>query len=387
MEQIKEGFKNATIGGATARYKHKFSMNVAYLLSEAELEPSLTTSVYCSMMIVAQEIKPMFTVGCMDDGSTWDDLCAEQFSGDALDASMGGDYQELIEFIDTNHTNAKGWLLELTACWQTSPLKARNIESYFSQFDGMRINGGRIMPLVAHFSVNVPSVMNDEELRGLMSDTKFMQYHTQLSSTPTLMLKAFAVLGKFAGHVFPQGIIEIANVAAAAPWDAELLHQIPEKWIMVTHACLKANNLLPTEWYQGIRAVESCSAAEYTTYLNLFVHAARTSSDTAGLADATSVETVFARAAASLEGEHAGDVSESKADADEKLVSTVKDAVRRANKIHDTIAEIISDQVKREKKVAESEHEGGYAELLTAALGGTQEGADLVERLLAAKDG
>lgn len=104
----------------------------------------------------------------------------------------------------------------------------------------------------------------------LIESAPFLKYHTAASSTPSLVMKAFEDLGQLGQSVFTTDGIAAARDAQAHLHDLALSNLIPLRDITMAHAYLSAVEVLPNNWYQGKKAVDSQPPSMYRAWKVFF---------------------------------------------------------------------------------------------------------------------
>lgn len=163
-----------------------------------------------------------------------------------------------------------GIMKDLVACWQIKPLSSESLLSYFKMN-----NSDSIKPVVLTKILNASAHKISKIVGNIdanLSDNPFIGYHTSVSSTPSLCIKAFNDLGPLRDTLFTVEEITAVREAYKAQYDYSLSIKISPRTISVVHAYLKATDNVPDNWYQGDKAVSNTVKAAYTSYVNFFKH-------------------------------------------------------------------------------------------------------------------
>lgn len=163
---------------------------------------------------------------------------------------------------------ARGWMLDLVACHQVSALNADNIGNYFLSLQDTRVRGAPILRVINVAKNAFPKIVEIDELRAILTNVAFIQYHCTYSSSPGLVQR---FLEDTAGFVIISDATRDAVAAAMANyWDRDASDAIPNKTKAMARAYLEVVDALPSNWYQGTKARATVAPFLYAKWINAF---------------------------------------------------------------------------------------------------------------------
>lgn len=181
------------------------------------------------------------------------------------------------------HDNILSMFTELLMCHQVSRLNTENIDNYFQSKENPTIKSRTVLKMLDSSYRLFPQMTADSQSKQLIGTAPFLKYHTSASSTPLLILKAHSDLGDIGDTVFSQAGLDAARAARDDLHDLSLSNQIPSRDIAVAHAYLAANEILPSNWYQGKRAVDASAPSAYNSWKIFFKRHSDLTGNTDGL--------------------------------------------------------------------------------------------------------
>lgn len=142
---------------------------------------------------------------------------------------------------------------------------SENVEGLFASAGARPYNTRHFLALVELLIVTIAGI-TPAQWNTL---PKWVQYRITVSSSAGLCNRALAAVnGNLQGLFGPLSRTAIGN-AAAAPWDSALDARIPETAKATAYVVLKANGILPSSWYQGIKAVAASPVLALRSIENL----------------------------------------------------------------------------------------------------------------------
>jgi len=189
---------------------------------------------------------------------------APNLAENALGAAAASDEKTFLTLCIGCRAKGLTWLLDLVIAEQHKKLKPENVASYFMMQTRKRVNGASILKLIEPAATIIANIRTTQA--GAIPNNLWMRYRTSNTSTPGLILRALEIWGATVPGLLAGPTQGNLNAAAAAPWDVTLTHGLPDRLIVLTHATLKAYNMLPEDWYYGETVVARCSATVYNGY-------------------------------------------------------------------------------------------------------------------------
>jgi len=190
---------------------------------------------------------------------------------------------------------AAQWMYDLVACQQVKSLSLESIKSYFQSINLTSVKAKDIQKIITPISFILPKATADAALIARITANDFTKYHTTATSTPGLAQLMIDGSGVIGGAMISDPERNAVAVALATPHDKALADQISTKVVVLTHAYLKANKMLPDGWYQGDKAVSRFPPSTYSAAYKLFGRARDITAGATAIADAeTEAELVAA---------------------------------------------------------------------------------------------
>jgi len=193
------------------------------------------------------------------------------------------------------------WLLNLTACHQVKPMRAQNIANWFRMTSRVTISGRTVLRVLDFGAVTLPNIMTNDQLRGLLSTNKFMEYHTAFSSTAQLAQEMLEVCPQVTNHIFSEASRAAVRLSFADKTNAVLNTNISQQVVLATYAYLSVFNKLPDGWFQGEKALASLPANRYQLYVAIFKRVKTLTVASEELTEAETIEGLVAALGAGLQ--------------------------------------------------------------------------------------
>lgn len=194
------------------------------------------------------------------------------------------------------------WLLDLAACVQVKPLQARNMANYFQMNSRAMISGRLVVRIINFAAIAIERISENNDLKALLTNGKFMEYHTAFSSSANLAAEMLEVCPPVTNHIFSAGSrAAVANSKADAT-SSTLNALISQQILLATHAYLTVFQKLPEAWYQGEKAVASLPANRYAMYKAVFKSIKRITVDSEAIDSAASIDALIEALGANLQG-------------------------------------------------------------------------------------
>lgn len=159
-----------------------------------------------------------------------------------------------LDAITKSTTHCMTWFIDLIAAFQISTIDQANVKSYFAQYEGMTCNNIEILLIIRWASTMMPQVMDDPNLRVLVSNTDWILYHTSYSSTASLLERYLSALPPQMDFMYNNATRASIASALAEPWSKVTNSAIPKKIIGHANLYYKFNNIDVGTWYQGAKA-------------------------------------------------------------------------------------------------------------------------------------
>nr|UNI74174.1 MAG: hypothetical protein [brine shrimp yue-like virus 5]UNI74176.1 MAG: hypothetical protein [brine shrimp yue-like virus 5]UNI74178.1 MAG: hypothetical protein [brine shrimp yue-like virus 5] len=165
---------------------------------------------------------------------------------------------------------ARGWIIDLCACYQIKALSSSNIQNYFSSLYNTPCNSGAVLGIIRSAAPLMLPIMETPSLRDLVENSLFVQYHTTAASSAKL-IKQFLDENESLEHLFTKpGEREIVERAIENRWSMEYQIAVPVELIAVAKAYYDAINVSIPNWYQGKKAESSVPATRYRQWVRFF---------------------------------------------------------------------------------------------------------------------
>lgn len=186
--------------------------------------------------------------------------------------------------------SAAAWVRDLTACHQVSALNAGNVENYFQALNGTRVRAQAVIRVLNATKNIFPKLVDIHAVRNAFTNIEFIRYHIAYSSTPGLVQR-------FIDDTVGFTVISAATQATVANainnyWDRTASDAIPRRIVAMARAYLESINMLPANWYQGIKAKQGVSPILYTRWVQAFVNFSRIQNADAGMTAAADLATL-----------------------------------------------------------------------------------------------
>lgn len=182
----------------------------------------------------------------------------------ALAAAAPSDEKTFLTLCASCRTKGLTWLLDLVIAEQHKRMKPDNVVSYYMMQTNKRVNGAKILKLIEPAASAIGNIRNTNA--AAIPNTVWMRYRTSATSTPGLILRALEIWGDVVPNLMTVETRDRLTAAAAEPWNVALTHAIPDRLVVLTHATLKAFNMLPNGWYYGETVYSRCSGPMYSGY-------------------------------------------------------------------------------------------------------------------------
>jgi hypothetical protein len=182
------------------------------------------------------------------------------------------------------------WVRDLTACHQVSALNAGNVENYFQAMNGTRVRAQAIIRVLNATKNIFPKLVDIPNIRAAFTNIEFIRYHIAYSSTPGLVQRfiddtiGFTVIGAATQNAVTNAITNY--------WDRAASDAIPRRVVAMARAYLESINMLPPNWYQGVKAKQGVSPILYARWIQAFAHFSRIQNADAGMAAAPDLATL-----------------------------------------------------------------------------------------------
>jgi len=157
------------------------------------------------------------------------------------------------------------WLLDLVIAEQHKKMKPENVASYYMMQTHKRVNGATILKLIEPAASLIANIRATNA--AVIPDSIWMRYRTSATSTPNLIKRVIDIWGNSVPGLIGAGTMAAVDNAALAPWNVNLVHNLPDRIILLTHATLVAFRMLPDDWYYGATVLQRSNASVYNGYL------------------------------------------------------------------------------------------------------------------------
>jgi len=228
------------------------------------------------------------------------DAAAPNLAENALGAAAASDHKTFLTLCVGCRAKGLTWLLDLVIAEQHKKLKPENVASYYMMQTRKRVNGASILRLIEPAATIIANIRANHA--GAIPNTLWMRYRTSNTSTPGLILRALEIWGATVPGLLAGGTQGNLNAAAAAPWDVTLTHGLPDRLVVLTHATLKAFNMLPEDWYYGETVLARCSGTIYSGYYEAARKIKEVGGNVGAIRAATDVATLAAAIPPTLTG-------------------------------------------------------------------------------------
>jgi len=270
-------FTGSTATGVGSLLNHPVGNDITALIRDAGKTYDLTGAIYASMCLTLKTV-PGNQLQGQSNALTTPTVSVTIRNADGTTSTRSydaGDYETMPEgelkafttMFFTALTSARQWLLDLTACYQVRALTATNIQGYFASMNGTAVRGADIIPLLEVSKNQMAKITASDDLRNLLTQNKFMRYHTSASSTAGLVKRAVADCREII--TIETKTADLVDEAERYYWDLDKTDQIPTALVAFTHAYLSATGALPGNWYQGERAASSVGLVVYRRWINV----------------------------------------------------------------------------------------------------------------------
>jgi hypothetical protein len=185
-----------------------------------------------------------------------------------------------------NINSSKMRFIELIMCYQVKPLTVENIESYY-QSCGTQMACAQIHKFLDSIAGLIPKLVADPDLIERIKDSKYLQYHTSLFSSPGLVERAIDSVPAIAVEAMLGGVMDEkkldtpkltdlrTRVAAskAEPYNPVHLSIFSVRELAVTYVILDSFGMLPRNWWQGKKAygtVDPSSISQWSMFCSAY---------------------------------------------------------------------------------------------------------------------
>jgi hypothetical protein len=176
----------------------------------------------------------------------------------------------VLRTIAGGYNDFKGHFINLAASYQVKALKSSQISSYFASVEIHNISGTIFEQKFGELVKGIPKVVDDDNLRGLLKDDKWMDYRLTFASSGGLLKKFIDECPDKFLTVFSENTITAINEYSEKPWDHRLYRAIPEKALAVLYSWQKATNNIPDNFFGPTKAYNDLSTAERISLDNWF---------------------------------------------------------------------------------------------------------------------
>lgn len=288
---ILERFCNAKASGVGAGFPYPVGRDLSAMVRQFRLDYDVSGAVVCAMMLACRQLDPERVRGQMPEPNELtvetvgdDGVATPQTNPDAIRELARADF---LRNVKGSEGPAMAWLRDLVMCHQVSPLNEGNARNYFLALNGTEVNGRDVIMVLEVAKNLVERLVDLEEIRAAATNLEFIAYHISYASTQGLVKQMLDDLQGF----LPVSDTTIRTVEEACLnfWDREAVNAIPKKVVAMTHAYLTVMDMLPPNWYQGRKAVQSTSPILYARWIQVF-RAYRRVKTEAGALDAAGSE-------------------------------------------------------------------------------------------------
>lgn len=186
------------------------------------------------------------------------------------------------------------WLLNLAACHQVKPLRANNIGNWFRMTSRVAVSGRTILRVLDFAATSIPNIMTNDDLRPLLDDNQFMEYHTAYSSTAKLVQEMLDSCPQVTNHMFSAETRAAVAASVADPTSRDLNNAISQQAILATVAYHRAVGKQIDAWYQGDKAVASLPANRLNLFTSIFTRVRALTSNLEDINNADSLANLIA---------------------------------------------------------------------------------------------
>jgi len=149
---------------------------------------------------------------------------------------------------------ATQWLIDLTAAHQMSRLDMKNVKNYFAACDGMVVDNKSVIEYLDYFKSKLPKIMSDIDARAVRSNSLWVQYHTNFSTSPSLAKRFYEALPLEFAALISTADRAIIEEAVLEPWDMNKTALIPPRVLALANIYFSEMKVDIGNWYQGNRA-------------------------------------------------------------------------------------------------------------------------------------
>lgn len=268
------------------------------MVRQFRLDYDVSGAVVCSMMLACRQLDPERVRGQVPEP---DELTVETVGEDGVaipqtdpDAIRELARADFLRNVKGSEESAMAWLRDLVMCHQVSPLNEGNARNYFLALNGTEVNGRDIVMVLEVAKNLVERLVDLDEIRAAATNLEFIAYHISYASTQGLVKQMLNDLQGFLP--VSEATIRAVDEACARFWDRETVNAIPRRAVAMTHAYLTVMDMLPPNWYQGKKAVQSVSPVLYARWIQVFKAYRRVKTE-AGALDTAGSETDILAAA------------------------------------------------------------------------------------------
>lgn len=293
-----DALRRAKATGVGAGFPFPVGKDLSTMVRQFRLDYDVSGAVVCAMMLACRQIDPervrgqdpepdnytVETVG--EDGTT-----STQTNPDAVRELARADF---LRNVKGSEESAMAWLRDLVMCHQVSPLNESNAHNYFLALNGTEVNGRDVIMVLEVAKNLLEKLVDLEDIRDAATNIEFIAYHISYASTQGLVKRMLDDLKGFLP--VSDNTIGLVEHACMNFWDREAINAIPTRVVAMTHAYLSVMDMLPSNWYQGRKAVQATSPILYARWTQVFRAYRRVKTEAAALDAARSERDILAAA-------------------------------------------------------------------------------------------
>nr|UNI74182.1 MAG: hypothetical protein [brine shrimp yue-like virus 7]UNI74184.1 MAG: hypothetical protein [brine shrimp yue-like virus 7]UNI74186.1 MAG: hypothetical protein [brine shrimp yue-like virus 7]UNI74188.1 MAG: hypothetical protein [brine shrimp yue-like virus 7]UNI74190.1 MAG: hypothetical protein [brine shrimp yue-like virus 7] len=304
-EEFEIKSKNYMLRGIEGTFSIKFSYDVLTLKKDWSLGESKSDKITLGMVAMLSTYSSVQSKAEVDQGAFSEPTLATTVGDRKISIPLSNivelerqakglvpEWKDVFSAYDSSGF----WWQCLIACYQTKRLTEKSFDSFFAMLEVnppiFRIIDNLLMICKGLF----PKLMLDKRFRKAAIKMPFMNYHTSYCSTPHLIFRAADSLGLLSTIFFPKEKMLLVENARRKFWDPTLAAEIPTSLTAAAYVYLEVCGGLPSNWYQGIKAISSISVSLLGSWRMIFRKFRELQTETKDIEKATSMDQLFKEA-------------------------------------------------------------------------------------------
>jgi len=180
-----------------------------------------------------------------------------------------------------NHINgSERRFYSLVGCFQTKAMTEKNLSNYYAS-KSIELKLDRLVEILRYAAAVLPTMNLQVRMEG--KEEAFIIYHTQPTSTPSLLKKMRGELSAFENQLFSNAEIQDMQLCINNPIDARRVDSLSDKVKNHLVAFLTAYKIFPDKYYFGSKHIDQMSPSTFKRLVTLYKRFAEIRNETEGV--------------------------------------------------------------------------------------------------------